>query len=133
MVKYSASLDSTFAALGDATRRTILTTLQRGQASVTELSRPHKISMPAIMKHLRVLEQAGLVSQEKIGRVRMCRLSVAPMQAAADWLSLYRVFWENQLDSLEKFLNQPQQEELDPCRKPSPRQPSPHQPRRRHS
>jgi DNA-binding transcriptional ArsR family regulator len=132
MVKYHHSLDATFAALGDPTRRSILTTLQRGQASVTELVRPHKISMPAIMKHLGVLEQAGLISQQKIGRVRMCRLTVAPMQQAADWLSLYRVFWENQFDSLEKFLNQPQQEELDPCRKPSPRQPSSHNPRPHH-
>src|SRR5271170_163988 len=134
MVKYSASLDATFSALSDPTRRTILTTLQRGHASVTELSRPHDISMPAILKHLRVLEQAGLIEQTKTGRVRTCRLTVAPMQQAADWLSLYRVFWENQLDSLEKFLNQtnqPQQEELDPCRKPSPRQPSSHKPPQR--
>ena len=122
MVKYKASLDATFAALGDPTRRSILTTLQRGQASVTELSRPHAISMPAIMKHLRVLEDAGLVSQQKVGRVRMCRLTVAPLQIAADWLSLYRVFWENQFDSLEKFLKQtePLQETV-PCRKPSNR------------
>jgi DNA-binding transcriptional ArsR family regulator len=136
MVKYHHSLDATFAALGDPTRRSILTTLQRGQASVTDLVRPHKISMPAIMKHLAVLEQAGLISQQKVGRVRMCRLTVAPMQQAADWLSLYRVFWDNQLDSLEKFLNQPQQEEIVPCRKPSPRQPSAHKPPqrpRRHS
>ena len=92
--------------------------------------------MPAVLKHLDVLEQAGLIAQEKTGRVRMCRLTVAPMQQAADWLSLYRVFWENQLDSLEKFLNQtnqPQQEDIVPCRKPSPRQPSSHKTRHRHS
>src|SRR5882672_3382035 len=124
MVKYSASLDATFAALSDPTRRTILTTLQRGHASVTELARPHDISMPAILKHLRVLEQAGLVEQKKTGRVRMCRLTVAPMRQAADWLSLYDVFWENQLDNLGRFLKQtdPQKikkKENKACRKPS--------------
>jgi DNA-binding transcriptional ArsR family regulator len=127
MVKYSASLDATFAALSDPTRRTILTNLQRGNASVTELARPHSISMPAILKHLNVLEQAGLIEQKKTGRVRMCRLTVAPMQQAVDWLSLYRLFWENQLDNLGKFLEQtdPQKKESKTCRKP------PSHPRRR--
>src|ERR1700724_1979340 len=106
MVKYSVNLDATFSALSDPTRRTILTTLQRGHASVTELARPHDISMPAILKHLNVLEQAGLIEQKKTGRVRMCRLTVAPMQQAADWLSMYRVFWENQLDNLGRVLEQ---------------------------
>src|SRR5271163_2075345 len=119
MVKYSANLDATFSALGDPTRRTILTTLQRGHASVSELARPHAISMPAVLKHLHVLEQAGLIEQKKTGRVRMCRLTVAPMQQAADWLSLYRVFWENQLDNLGKFLQQtdPNKQENKACRK----------------
>jgi DNA-binding transcriptional ArsR family regulator len=127
MVKYSTSLDATFSALSDPTRRTILTTLQLGQASVTELARPHAISMPAILKHLHVLEHAGLIEQKKTGRVRMCRLNVTPMQQAADWLSLYRVFWENQLDNLGRFLEQtdPQKQENKACRKP----PS-HRPRR---
>jgi len=106
MVKYSANLDATFSALSDPTRRTILTTLQRGHASVTELARPHDISMPAILKHLHVLEQAGLIEQKKTGRVRMCRLTVAPLRQAADWLSLYRAFWETQLDNLGRFLEQ---------------------------
>jgi DNA-binding transcriptional ArsR family regulator len=123
MVKYLTSLDATFSALSDPTRRTILLTLQRGNASVTELARPHEISMPAILKHLNVLEQAGLIEQKKTGRVRMCRLTVAPMQQAADWLSLYRVFWENQLDNLERFLEQtdpqkPKKQENKACRKP---------------
>jgi DNA-binding transcriptional ArsR family regulator len=127
MVKYSTSLDSTFSALSDPTRRAILTTLQRGHASVTELARPHNISMPAILKHLHVLEHAGLIEQKKTGRVRMCRLTVAPMQQAADWLSLYGVFWENQLDNLGKFLERtdPNKQENKACRK----QPS-HRPRR---
>jgi DNA-binding transcriptional ArsR family regulator len=120
MVKYLNSLDTTFGALSDPTRRTILTTLQRGHASVTELARPHDISMPAILKHLRVLEQAGLIEQKKTGRVRMCRLTVAPMQQAADWLALYRVFWDNQLDNLGKFLERtdPNKQENKACRKP---------------
>jgi DNA-binding transcriptional ArsR family regulator len=120
MVKYSTSLDATFAALSDPTRRTILNTLERGHASVTELSRPHDISMPAILKHLRVLEQAGLIEQKKTGRVRMCRLTAAPMRQAVDWLSLYRVFWENQLDNLGRFLEQtdPKKQENKACRKP---------------
>jgi DNA-binding transcriptional ArsR family regulator len=127
MVKYSAGLDTTFSALSDPTRRAILTTLQHGNASVTELSRPHDISMPAILKHLHVLEQAGLIEQKKTGRVRMCRLTVAPMQQAIDWLSAYRVFWENQLDNLGRFLEQtdPNKQENKACRKP----PS-HRPRR---
>jgi DNA-binding transcriptional ArsR family regulator len=120
MVKYSTSLDTTFSALSDPTRRTILTTLQRGHASVTELARPHDISMPAILKHLHVLAQAGLIEQKKTGRVRMCRLTVAPMQQAADWLSLYRVFWETQLDALGRFLERtdPKKQENKVCRKP---------------
>ncbi len=130
MVKYSTSLDATFSALSDPTRRAILLTLQRGHASVTELARPHEISMPAILKHLNVLEQAGLIEQKKTGRVRMCRLTVAPMQQAANWLSLYRVFWENQLDNLGRFLeqtdpNQPKKQENKVCRK------QPSHPRRR--
>ncbi len=120
MVKYLASLDNTFSALSDPTRRTILTTLQRGHASVTELARPHNISMPAVLKHLHILERAGLIEQKKTGRVRMCRLTVAPMQQAADWLALYRIFWENQLDNLGRFLDQtdPQKQENKQCRKP---------------
>jgi DNA-binding transcriptional ArsR family regulator len=83
--------------------------------------------MPAILKHLHVLEQAGLIEQKKTGRVRMCRLTVAPMQQAADWLSLYRVFWENQLDNLGRFLEQtnPNKQENKACRK------QPSKPRRR--
>ena len=130
MVKYQSSLDATFAALSDPTRRAILTTLQRGHASVSELARPHEISMPAIMKHLRVLEQAGLVAQEKTGRVRMCRLTVAPMQQAADWLSLYRVFWENQLDNLGRFLERTDPEKAKKQENKTCRIPPSHPPRR---
>ena len=79
--------------------------------------------MPAILKHLRVLEQAGLIQQKKTGRVRMCRLTVGPLEQASDWLSLYRVFWESQLDNLGRFLDRTtsekkQTQEKNACRKP---------------
>jgi DNA-binding transcriptional ArsR family regulator len=106
VVKYKRSLDSTFAALADPTRRAILAMLTRGQASVSDLAKPHRMSLPAVMKHLRVLEQAGLVSQEKTGRVRRCRLSGESLRQASDWLARYRVFWETQLDSLDRYLKQ---------------------------
>ena len=108
MVKYSEHLDATFSALADPTRRAILTVLSGGQASVSELARPYSISLPAVMKHLRVLEDAGLVSQEKTGRVRRCRLAVQPLKQATEWLSYYRIFWENQLNALDRYLLQGQ-------------------------
>jgi DNA-binding transcriptional ArsR family regulator len=108
VVKYSEHLDATFSALADPTRRAILAVLSGGQASVTELARPYRISLPAVMKHLRVLEDAGLVSQEKTGRVRRCRLAVQPLKQATEWLSYYRIFWENQLNALDRYLMQEQ-------------------------
>ena len=106
MVKHQGKLDRTFSALADPTRRAILATLSGGQASVTQLAQPHRMSLPAVMKHLRVLQKAGLVSQQKIGRVRHCRLAVQPLQQASDWLSQYRSFWEKQLESLARYLRQ---------------------------
>jgi len=112
MVKYAASLDTTFGALADPTRRAILATLMQGQASITELARPHRMSLPAVMKHLRVLQQAGLVSQKKTGRTRHCRLQHAqPLKEAEEWLSHYRVFWERQFDALERFLQEEETKE----------------------
>jgi DNA-binding transcriptional ArsR family regulator len=111
MVKYSASLDSTFGALSDPTRRAILATLMLGRASITMLAKPHKMSLPAVMKHLHVLEQAGLVSQEKIGRTRHCQLAAKPLKDAEAWLAHYRLFWEGTFDSLERFLNQDKNKE----------------------
>jgi DNA-binding transcriptional ArsR family regulator len=108
VVKYDRGLDATFAALADPTRRAILATLTQGQASVSELAKPYRMSLPAVMKHLRVLQQAGLVSQEKTGRVRRCRLAGESLRQAADWLARYRVFWETQLDSLDRYLKQQQ-------------------------
>ena len=106
MVNYSgALLDSTFAALSDATRRGILARLARqGETSVSELAAPYKMSLPAVSKHLRVLENAGLVSRQKDGRVHRCRLRAEPMKDAAAWIEHYRQFWEAQLDSLARYL-----------------------------
>lgn len=108
MVKYSEQLDSTFGALADPTRRAILATLMLGQASVTELAKPHSMSLPAVMKHIRVLEEAGLISQEKTGRTRHCRLAAQPLKEAEQWISQYRQFWEGAFDSLARFLSQPE-------------------------
>jgi DNA-binding transcriptional ArsR family regulator len=111
MVKYSRSLDATFKALADPTRRAILENLARGQASVSELAAPHRMSLPAIMKHLRVLESAGLLQHRKQGRSRRCRLSARPLQQAESWLERYRVFWNRQFDSLERYLMQEKTQE----------------------
>lgn len=110
MVNYSeAPLDSTFAALSDATRRGILARLASGgETSVSELATPYKMSLPAVSKHLRVLENAGLVSRQKDGRVHRCRLLAEPMKDAASWIEHYRVFWEAQLDSLARYLEDSQ-------------------------
>jgi DNA-binding transcriptional ArsR family regulator len=112
MVNYmSDSLGATFAALADPTRRAILERLAHGEASVTELAEPFQVSLPAISKQLRVLEQAGLLIREKEGRVRRCRLDAEPMKEAAEWLARYRRYWERQLDSLADYLNELQNEE----------------------
>ena len=106
MVNYSgALLDSTFAALSDATRREILARLaRRGETSVSELAAPYNMSLPAVSKHLRVLDRAGLVAKHKDGRVHRCRLRAEPMKDAAAWIEHYRQFWETQLDSLACYL-----------------------------
>jgi DNA-binding transcriptional ArsR family regulator len=111
MVKYDRSLDATFQALADPTRRAILAALTRGQKPVSVLARPHRMSLPAVMKHLQVLERAGLVRQRKKGRVRHCRLFAHPLKRAEAWLSKYRLFWKNQLDSLDRHLTQQQSSE----------------------
>jgi DNA-binding transcriptional ArsR family regulator len=114
MVNYSgAALDSTFAALSDATRRGILARLaQRGETSVSDLAAPYKMSLPAVSKHLRVLQNAGLVSRQKDGRVHRCRLRAEPMKGAAAWIEHYRQFWEAQLDSLARYLEDSANEEV---------------------
>ena len=107
MVNYStAPLDATFAALADPTRRAILARLARGQATVTELAEPFDISLPAISKHLRVLQSAKLLEREIDGRVHRCRLAADPMKNAAAWIEQYRAFWETQFDALAKYLRE---------------------------
>ncbi|MDA0734872.1 MAG: metalloregulator ArsR/SmtB family transcription factor [Chloroflexi bacterium] len=104
----------TFAALADPTRRAILERLTKGDASVTELARPFAVSLPAISKQLRVLERAGLLTQEKQGRVRRCHLEAEPLREAVEWLERYRRYWEQQLDSLTDYLNELKNEEEQP-------------------
>jgi DNA-binding transcriptional ArsR family regulator len=106
MVKYSAhALDKIFAALSDPTRRAILTRLAQGDASVSELAAPFAMSLPAISKHLRVLEQAGLVERTKDGRVHRLRLVAQPLREAAAWIARYQQFWERQLAALADYLH----------------------------
>jgi DNA-binding transcriptional ArsR family regulator len=112
MVKNSpAKLDDIFSALSDPTRRSILERLSRGAASVTEVAEPFEMSLPAISKHLRILEGAGLIMRQKEGRVHHLRLSAAPLQSAAEWLADYRQFWDEQFDSLAQFLEASPEEE----------------------
>ena len=105
MVKYyTDTLDVTFMALADPTRRAILMRLTKDECSASQLAEPFDISSPAISKHLRVLENAGLILREKQGRVHKFQLDAGPMKDASSWIEKYRVFWENQFDSLEKYL-----------------------------
>jgi DNA-binding transcriptional ArsR family regulator len=104
MVKYSKSLDRTFAALADPTRRRILAHLARGDQRVTQLARPHAMSLPAVSKHLRVLEKAGLLRRRRYGRVHEMQLEAKPLQQAAQWVEEYRKFWEGSLDRLAAYL-----------------------------
>ncbi|HYM39379.1 MAG TPA: metalloregulator ArsR/SmtB family transcription factor [Thermoplasmata archaeon] len=100
----SLDLDAVFAALAHPIRRAILEQLSGGDATVGELAEPHKVSLPAISKHLRVLEDAGLIKVSPEGRVRRCRLDAAPLSAAFGWLTRYRVLWEDRFDRLAKHL-----------------------------
>jgi DNA-binding transcriptional ArsR family regulator len=120
MVNYDRRLDATFRALADPTRRAILAALARGQKSVSVLATPHRMSLPAVMKHLHVLERAGLVKQRKRGRIRHCRLAARPLKQAEAWLSQYRMFWENQLDALDRYLTQQQSTESREWKKRNP-------------
>jgi len=111
MVKYQqATLDRTFAALSDSTRRALVARLSERQSfSVSELARPFSMSLPAVMKHLDVLSDAGLITRSKTGRTVSCRLKAAPMENAMNWLTRYQRFWSEQLDRLAAFV------EKDPC------------------
>ncbi|MGO4211987.1 ArsR/SmtB family transcription factor [Terriglobus sp. 2YAB30_2] len=104
-------LSTTFAALADPTRRAILAKLASGEASVSELAEPFSISMPAITKHLKVLENAGLISRTRSAQFRPCRLEAAPLKEIAGWVEEYRRFWAESFDRLEAYLAEVQAEE----------------------
>ncbi len=111
-------LDQVFWALSDATRRDVVRRLGDGDATVTELAAPYGMSLPGFMKHLRVLEQAGLVHRAKQGRVVRCTLGPAPLQEAAMWLAHYEQFWNQRLDALGRYLYH--QEEIHPWPRTTP-------------
>jgi DNA-binding transcriptional ArsR family regulator len=98
------SLNLTFAALADPTRRAILGRLARGELTVSELAAPHKLSLPTISRHLQVLERAGLVSKVRLAQRRPCRLNAAPLKAADEWMARYREFFETRLGRLKAQL-----------------------------
>ena len=105
MVEYSSKLlDRTFGALADPTRRRILAHLAKGDECVTDLARPHAMSLAAVSKHLIVLEKAGLVKRRRKGRVHSLALEAKPMREAQAWIERYRQFWEGNLDQFEKYL-----------------------------
>lgn len=103
------ALSATFSALADPTRRAILARLVSGEASVTELAEPFDISLPAVSKHLKVLERAGLIARNRDAQWRRCRLDAAPLRSVSDWLDDYREFWEQRFDRLEAYLAEIQQ------------------------
>jgi len=102
----TGTLDATFAALADPTRRAILARLAFGEASVNELAEPFDMTLPGVSKHLKVLERAGLVSRGRVAQSRPCRLEAAPLREAADWVESYRRFWEGSFDRLEDYLRE---------------------------
>jgi DNA-binding transcriptional ArsR family regulator len=110
-VTITGDLNATFAALADPTRRAILARLASGEASVTDLASPFKMSLPAVSKHLKVLERAGLIARSREAQWRPCRLDASPLKDASDWLEHYRRFWEESFDRLEEYLRDLQKRE----------------------
>ena len=110
-------LDSTFFALSDPTRRAILARLASGELSVTELAEPFDISLPAVSKHLKVLERAGLIARNREAQWRRCRLEASPLRDVSAWIDQYREFWEERLDRLEAYLAELQEESKKPKKK----------------
>jgi DNA-binding transcriptional ArsR family regulator len=104
-------LSATFGALADPTRRAILARLTKGEASVTELAKPFDMTLPAVSKHLKVLERAGLIARGREAQWRPCRLKPQPLEEAADWVERYRRFWEQSLDRLDEHLRELQGED----------------------
>ena len=111
-------LSTTFAALADPTRRAILARLATGECSVTELSEPFDMSMPAVSKHLRVLERAGLIARGREAQWRPCRIDAGPLKEVAEWTERYRDIWETRLDRLEGYLKTMKAKEKRHARKP---------------
>jgi len=107
----SEQLDRTFSALADPTRRSILARLALGETSVKELAEPFKMTAPAVTKHLKVLENAGLIERSRTAQWRPCRLSAKPLKEASEWMEQYRQFWEDSFDRLEAYLAQTLQNE----------------------
>jgi DNA-binding transcriptional ArsR family regulator len=99
-------LSTTFSALADPTRRAILSRLTTGEASVTELAEPFDMSLPAVTKHLKVLQRAGLISQSREAQWRPCKLEAIPMREAAEWMEPYRRHWERRFDRLDDYLRE---------------------------
>ncbi|HYM33673.1 MAG TPA: metalloregulator ArsR/SmtB family transcription factor [Candidatus Cybelea sp.] len=113
-----ANLDRTFGALADGTRRAILLRLASGETSVSELAQPFAMSLPAVSKHLAVLENAGLVVRMRDGRVRRCRMEAGPIREGEAWIVKLRRFWEGQFDALERYLARTAPK---PAKKPKPK------------
>ena len=113
----SDRLTSTFAALADPTRRAILARLVAGEASVTELAEPFEMSLPAVSKHLKVLERAGLIRRGREAQWRPCRLTAGPLKDVADWVEHYRRFWDESFDRLDAYLKELQAKEKRHARK----------------
>ena len=107
----SDALSSTFAALADPTRRAILARLASGECSVTELAEPFEMSMPAVSKHLRVLERAGLIARGREAQWRPCRIDAGPLKQVAEWTEQYRKIWEGKFDNLEIYLQELKQQQ----------------------
>ena len=104
-------LDLTFAALSDPTRRAILSMLASGEKSVTDLAEPFRMTLPAVSKHLKVLQRAGLISQSREAQWRPCRLEARPLKDAAAWIEHYRRYWEESFDRLDEYLHEVQSKE----------------------
>lgn len=104
MLNQTDRLNATFSALADPTRRAILARLTSGEASVSDLAKPMKMTMPAVTKHLKVLQRAGLVRQERRAQFRPCYLVAEPLKEASDWVEQYRKFWEESFDRLDAYL-----------------------------
>lgn len=111
-------LSRTLAALADPTRRAILHRLAAGEASVSDLAKPFRMSLPAVSKHLKVLERAGLIARGREAQWRPCRLQPAPLKDVAAWLEGYRQFWEQSFDRLEAYLQELQTQQTKPKRRP---------------